>query len=115
MRGRPWTARAGARSPRGVSAGGREWSATASRAASGRRRGARPAPAIRSVYWCSATPAPARRFGPVVEARGQATEGGIGNAMLAAETMTGADGLTVYALPHDRLREVLRRYNRLNP
>jgi hypothetical protein len=27
--------------------------------------------------------------------------------------MTGVDGRTVIALPHDRLREVLRNYNRL--
>jgi D-aminopeptidase len=35
------------------------------------------------------------------------------NAMVAAETMTGIDGHTVIALPHDRLREVLKKYNRL--
>jgi D-aminopeptidase len=35
------------------------------------------------------------------------------NALVAAETMTGLDGNTLYALPHDRLREVLRRYSRL--
>jgi hypothetical protein len=33
--------------------------------------------------------------------------------MVAAETMTGADGLKVYALPSDRLRAALRKYNRL--
>jgi len=33
--------------------------------------------------------------------------------MIAAKTMTGVDGHTVVALPHDRLREVLRKYNRL--
>jgi len=45
----------------------------------------------------------------------EATEEAIINALLAAETMTGADDLKVTALPHDRLREVLRKYNRLNP
>ncbi len=35
------------------------------------------------------------------------------NAMVAAETMTGANGLTVYGLPHDRLKAVLKKYNRL--
>jgi len=45
----------------------------------------------------------------------QATEEAIVNAMLAAQTMTGADDLTVYGLPHDRLRAVLRKYNRLGP
>jgi D-aminopeptidase len=34
--------------------------------------------------------------------------------MVAAKTMTSADGTTVYALPHDRLRAVLKKYNRLN-
>ncbi|HUI57638.1 MAG TPA: P1 family peptidase [Bryobacteraceae bacterium] len=47
------------------------------------------------------------------EAVVQATEEAIVNAMVAAETMTGVDGHTVTALPHDRLREVLKKYNRL--
>jgi len=46
------------------------------------------------------------------EATVQATEEAILNAMVAAETMTGRDGLTVHALPHDRLQGVLRKYNR---
>jgi D-aminopeptidase len=44
-----------------------------------------------------------------------ATEEAIINAMVTAETTTGYKGNTIYALPHDRLREVLRKYNRLNP
>ncbi len=52
---------------------------------------------------------------PLFEATVQATEEAIVNAMLAARTMTGADDLTVYALPHDRLRDVLKKYNRLSP
>ena len=52
---------------------------------------------------------------PLFEATVQATEEAIINAMLAAQTMMGADDVTVYALPHDRLREILRKYNRLNP
>jgi len=47
------------------------------------------------------------------EATVQATEEAVVNAMIAAKTMTGADGHTVDALPHDRLREVLKKYNRL--
>lgn len=43
----------------------------------------------------------------------QATEEAIVNAMIAAETMTGVNGNTVYALPHEQLREILRKYNRL--
>ncbi|MCX6642935.1 MAG: P1 family peptidase [Candidatus Bathyarchaeota archaeon] len=42
----------------------------------------------------------------------QATEEAIVNALVAAETMTGINGNIVYALPHDRLREALRRYSR---
>ncbi len=44
----------------------------------------------------------------------QATEEAIINAMVAAETMKGYKGNTIYALPHDRLREALRKYNRLS-
>jgi D-aminopeptidase len=42
-----------------------------------------------------------------------ATEEAIVNALVAAETMKGINGNTAFALPHDRLREVLRKYNRL--
>lgn len=50
---------------------------------------------------------------PVYEAAVQATEEAIINALLGAETMTGADDLRVPALPHDQLREVLRKFGRL--
>jgi D-aminopeptidase len=50
---------------------------------------------------------------PVYEATVQATEEAIINAMLAAKTMRGANGYVVPALPHDRLREVMRKYGRL--
>jgi D-aminopeptidase len=53
------------------------------------------------------------RIDPVYEATVQATEEAIINAMLAAKTMRGADGYLVPALPHDRLKEVLRKYGRL--
>ena len=59
------------------------------------------------------TALPNERISPLFEATIQATEEAIVNAMVAAETMTGADGLRVYALPHDRLRAALRKYNRL--
>jgi L-aminopeptidase/D-esterase-like protein len=49
---------------------------------------------------------------PLFRGTAQATEEAIVNALVAAETMTGADGLTVHALPHDRLRRILQRYNR---
>jgi D-aminopeptidase len=50
---------------------------------------------------------------PVFEAAVQATEEAIINAMVGAETMTGIDGHTVYGLPHEPLRDVLKKYNRL--
>lgn len=43
-----------------------------------------------------------------------ATEESIVNALVAARTMTGYDGRTVYALPHDRLVSALAKYGRLN-
>ena len=42
----------------------------------------------------------------------EATEEAIINALVAAETMTGRDGTTAHALPHDRLLEVMARYGR---
>jgi D-aminopeptidase len=50
---------------------------------------------------------------PVFLAVVRATEEAVINAMVAADTMTGIDGHTVYGLPHDQLREVLKKYNRL--
>ena len=43
----------------------------------------------------------------------EATEEAILNSMVAAETMTGRDGITFHALPHAQLVEVMRRYGRL--
>ena len=42
----------------------------------------------------------------------EATEEAIINALIAAESMTGRDGVTAVALPHDRLLEVMARYGR---
>lgn len=50
---------------------------------------------------------------PLFEATAQATEEAVINAMIAAETMVGRDGYTFDAIPHDRLKEVLKKYNRL--
>ncbi len=44
---------------------------------------------------------------PIFEAAVQAAEEAIVNAMVGAETMSGVDGHTVAALPHDRLRELV--------
>jgi L-aminopeptidase/D-esterase-like protein len=48
-------------------------------------------------------------FGATVNA----TEEAIVNAMVAAKDMTGVDGHRVMALPHERVREILKKYNRL--
>lgn len=53
------------------------------------------------------------RLMPVFEATVQAVEEAIINAMVAAETMEGINGNKAYALPHDLLKEVLKKYNRL--
>jgi D-aminopeptidase len=52
---------------------------------------------------------------PVFAATVQATEEAIVNAMVAAQDMTGVDDHHVTALSHEKLREVLARYNRLVP
>ncbi len=53
------------------------------------------------------------RMTPLFRATVQATEEAVINALVAAETMTGQGGNTRYALPHDRLQALLKRYNRL--
>jgi L-aminopeptidase/D-esterase-like protein len=50
---------------------------------------------------------------PIFLATVQATEEAVINAMVAADTMTGINNHTVIALPHDLLRDVLKKYNRL--
>jgi L-aminopeptidase/D-esterase-like protein len=56
---------------------------------------------------------PNERIGALFQATVEATEEAVINAMVAAETMTGIDGHRVLALPHDRVREILKKYNRL--
>ena len=56
---------------------------------------------------------PNDKIDPVFAATVQATEEAIINAMIAAETMTGIENHRVRALPHDQLRAILRKYNRL--
>ena len=51
---------------------------------------------------------------PIFEATVQATEEAVVNALVAAETMVGRDNHKVIALPHDQLRQVLKKYNRLS-
>jgi L-aminopeptidase/D-esterase-like protein len=54
------------------------------------------------------------RLNTIFEATVQATEEAIVNALIAAETMIGADNHKIIAIPHDRLQTVLKKYNRLN-
>jgi D-aminopeptidase len=56
---------------------------------------------------------PNDRMNPLFSATVQAVEEAIVNAMVGAETMTGANGVTVRALPHDELQKALKKYNRL--
>jgi len=55
---------------------------------------------------CSTTPLISPLFWAVIET----TEEAIVNALIAVETMTGIDGITARALPHDRLREIMARH-----
>ena len=52
---------------------------------------------------------PNDQLNPFISASVHATEEAILNAMLAAETLTGINGYTVPALPHDRLTEIMQR------
>ncbi len=52
---------------------------------------------------------------PFFRATIEATEEAVVNAMLAADTMTGADGFRVYGLPGDRVMAALRKYGRVSP
>jgi D-aminopeptidase len=56
---------------------------------------------------------PNEQLDPLFAATVQATEEAVTNAMLAAETITGADNVRAEAIPHERLREIMRKYNRL--
>ena len=61
----------------------------------------------------SLTMLPNDRIDPLFRATIEATEEAVVNAMLAAQTMTGADGIRVFGLPGDRVVQVLRKYNRM--
>ena len=69
--------------------------------------------AARSSGTISLTMLPNERMSPLFDAVAGAVEESVCNALVAAETMTGRDGHRVVALPHDRLKEVLRKYSRL--
>lgn len=56
---------------------------------------------------------PNDQLDPVFKAVVQSVEEAVDNALVAAETMTGINNHKVIALPHEHLRDVLRKYNRL--
>jgi D-aminopeptidase len=49
---------------------------------------------------------------PIFTATVEATEEATVNAMVGAETMTGANGYRLYRLPHDELKAILGKYGR---
>ena len=57
---------------------------------------------------------PNDEMNPFFIATVQATEEAILNALISAKTMIGINDNVVYELPHDRLKKVLKKYNRLN-
>ncbi len=56
---------------------------------------------------------PSDALSPLFQAVLESVEEAVGNALLKAEDMTGRDGREVRAIPVDRVREILRKYNRI--
>jgi len=69
-----------------------------------------PVPAGTREQWATVTN---DDLDPLLAATPQATEEAIINSLVAAKTVSGINNNTFYALPHDRLREILKKYNRL--
>jgi len=57
---------------------------------------------------------PNRMISPLFEATVQAVEEAIVNTLVAAETMEGINNNKVWALPHGRLIQIMKKYNRIN-
>jgi L-aminopeptidase/D-esterase-like protein len=53
------------------------------------------------------------RITPLFQATAQATEAAITNALLAAETTTGANDLRIFAMPVERMLAAMRKYGRM--
>jgi len=60
--------------------------------------------------WCAI---PNEQMDGLFEATIQATDEAVINSMVAADTMTGLNGTTVHALPHQRMQQALRQHHRL--
>jgi D-aminopeptidase len=73
-------------------------------------RGANKEPGPNSVLTVSN-----ERISPLFQATVEATEEAIVNAMVAAQTVTGGDGHTIEALPHDKLTEFMKRSPQATP
>ncbi|MGB4772837.1 MAG: P1 family peptidase [Chitinophagaceae bacterium] len=56
---------------------------------------------------------PNDEINPLFEATAQATEEAIVNALVAAETMEGINGNKSFALPHQKVVDILKKYNRI--
>jgi D-aminopeptidase len=56
---------------------------------------------------------PNGKLDPLFEATVFATEEAIVNSLIAAKTMTGIEGNTFFAIPHQRLKTIMKKYNRL--
>jgi D-aminopeptidase len=65
------------------------------------------------THWVETVPND--RMDSIFTATVEAVEEAIVNALVDNQSMTGRDGHLVGALPHDRLREVLKKYNRFRP
>ena len=53
-----------------------------------------------------------KAMSPLFQATVEAVEAAVVNALLAAETMVGRDGITAEAIDHDRLLDIMARYGR---
>ena len=65
------------------------------------------------MHWCMVPCGDCVQMGAIMEATVQCVEEGIANALCAADSTVGRNGNTAFALPHERLAEILKKYNRL--
>lgn len=58
---------------------------------------------------------PKHHLNPIYKATAEATEEAIINVLAAAKDMEGINGNKWFALPHEKLKQIMRKYNRLAP